>query len=123
MCFRSLGSSGSEYVQERIISEYDTSTRVLTLSRPLNTTLTGGDDDLSYEIAPLVRFIAPSTLALWVALDLLSIEMEAKRYSMLQRRLQTRLREARLGASESALFDGLRMETDSLTGTYPLYVW
>jgi hypothetical protein len=99
--FRSLGSDGTgNYLQERVITAYDETSREATLDTPLSPIPTG---TLYYEIAPAISKGMDTVVALYTAWRITSIEGNAKRAAGILKAYRNELRNVRLTAYYSYL--------------------
>jgi len=90
---RVLGNNGDSVIQERFISSYDRSTRIATVEPAFSPAL---DTTCVYEVIPSY-FRQLERLAAWnVALDLLSIRGNAKKYGLMASRFQAKMRTTRI---------------------------
>ena len=95
--FRHLGSDGTgNYLQERVITAYDETTREATLDAPLDPIPTGSN--IYYEIAPAINKGMDSVVALYAAYRIASTEGNAKRASGILKAYRNELRNVRLTA-------------------------
>ncbi len=100
--FRSLGADGTvvtgNYLQERVITAYDETTREATLDSPLSPIPTTDNGNIYYEIAPAVNKGMDTVVALYAAWRLVSTEGNAKRASSILKTYRNELRNVRLTA-------------------------
>ncbi len=93
---RILGSSETgDYLQERVITAYDETTRKATLDAPLDPIPTG---TIYYEIAPAISKGMDTVVALYAAWRIASAEGNAKRASGILKAYRNELRNVRLTA-------------------------
>lgn len=100
--FRCLGSDGTgNYLQERVITAYDETTREATIDAPLDPIPTGSN--IYYEIAPAISKGMDTVVALYAAWRLTATEGNAKRASSILKAYRNELRNVRLTAYYSNL--------------------
>lgn len=93
---RILGSDGTgNYLQERVITAYDETTREATLDAPLSPIPTG---NIYYEIAPAISKGMDTVVALYTAWRIMSTEGNAKRASSILKAYRNEIRNVRLTA-------------------------
>ena len=93
---RILGADGTgNYLQERVITAYDETSREATLDTPLDPIPTG---NIYYEIAPAISKGMDTVVALYAAWRIASIEGNAKRASGILKAYRNELRNVRLTA-------------------------
>lgn len=116
--FRSLGADGStvtgNYLQERVITAYDETTREATLDAPLSPVPTTDDGSLYYEIAPTIHKGMDTVVALFAGYRIMSNEGNAKRASSILKNYRNEIRNVRLTAYYSNLPEAPRDRSDSL---------
>ena len=105
--FRCLGVDGTtvvgNYLQERVITAYDETTREATLDAPLSPIPTTDDGNIYYEIAPAVSKGMDTVVALYAAWRIMSTEGNAKRASNILKAYRNEIRNVRLTAYYSYL--------------------
>ena len=105
--FRCLGADGTtvtgNYLQERIITAYDETTRQATLDAALSPIPTTDDGSIYYEIAPAIHKGMDTVVALYAAYRLMATEGNAKRASSILKAYQSEIRNVRLTAYYSYL--------------------
>jgi len=93
---RILGADGTgNYLQERVITAYDETTRAATLDAPLSPIPTG---TIYYEIAPAISKGMDTVVALYTAWRMTSTEGNAKRASNILKAYRNEIRNVRLTA-------------------------
>ena len=108
---RILGADGTgNYLQERIITAYDETTRKATLDAPLSPIPTG---NIYYEIAPAISKGMDTIVALYAAWRIMSTEGNAKRASSILRAYRNEIRNVRLTAYYSYMPDSPIDKCDS----------
>lgn len=104
---RILGVDGStivgNYLQERVITAYDETTREATLDAPLSPIPTTDDGNIYYEIAPSISKGMDTVVALYAAYKLVTIEGNHKRASGILKAYGNELRNVRLTAYYSLM--------------------
>ena len=114
---RILGVDGSvttgNYMQERVISSYDNTTRVATLDVALDPVPTTDDGNIYYEIAPAIHKGMDTVVALYAAYRIMSIEGNIKRANGILAAYRNELRNVRLSAYYSNLPEAPRLRGDS----------
>ena len=94
--FRSLGADTTgDYLQERVMTAYDETSREATLDAPLDPIPTG---TLYYEIAPAISKGMDTVVALYAAWRIVSTEGNAKRASGILKAYRNEIRNVRLTA-------------------------
>lgn len=94
--FRILGADGTgDYLQERVITAYDETTREATLDVALSPIPTG---NIYYEIAPAISKGMDTVVALYAAYRIMATEGNAKRASSILKAYQSEIRNVRLTA-------------------------
>lgn len=105
--FRCLGVDGSvtdgNYLQERVITAYDETTREATLDAPLSPIPETDDGNIYYEIAPAISKGMDTVVALYAAWRIMSTEGNAKRASSILKAYRNEIRNVRLTAYYSYL--------------------
>ena len=100
--FRNLGADGSvvtgNYLQERVITAYDETSREGTLDAPLDPIPTSNNGNLYYEIAPAISKGMDTVVALYAAWRITSTEGNAKRASNILKAYRNEIRNVRLTA-------------------------
>ena len=100
--FRCLGVDGTtvegNYLQERVITAYDETTREATLDAPLSPIPITDDGNIYYEIAPAVSKGMDTVVALYAAWRIMSTEGNAKRASSILKAYRNEIRNVRLTA-------------------------
>ncbi len=101
---RILGADGDgNYLQERVITAYDETTREATLDVPLDPVPTKSGGNIYYEVAPAICKGMDTVVALYAAWRLMSIEGNAKRASNILKAYRNEIRNVRLLAYYSYL--------------------
>lgn len=115
--FRCLGADGTvatgNYLQERVITAYDETTREATLDSPLSPIPTTDDGNIYYEIAPAISKGMDTVVALYAAYRIVATEGNAKRASSILKTYRNALRNVRLTAYYSYLPDAPIDRSDS----------
>jgi hypothetical protein len=115
--FRCLGVDGTtvvgNYLQERIITAYDETTRKGTLDSPLSPIPTTDDGNIYYEIAPAISKGMDTVVALYAAYRIMATEGNNKRASGILKAYRDALRNVRLNAYYSYLPDAPLDRNDS----------
>lgn len=105
--FRCLGVDGStitgNYLQERVITAYDETTRQATLDSPLSPIPTTDDGNIYYEIAPSIHKGMDTVVALLASYRIMSTEGNAKRASGILKNYRNEIRNVRLTSYYSYL--------------------
>lgn len=105
--FRCLGVDGTtiegNYLQERVITAYDETTRKATLDAPLSPIPTTDNGNIYYEIAPSISKGMDTVVALYAAYKLVSIEGNAKRAGSILKVYRNEIRNVRLTAYYSLM--------------------
>lgn len=110
--YRCLGSDGTNsYLQERVITAYDETTRKATLDTPLDPIPTG--DNIYYEIAPTINKGMDTVVALYAAYRIMATEGNAKRASSILKTYRNEIRNVRLTAYYSYMPDAPLDRSDS----------
>ena len=116
--FRSLGADGSvvvgNYLQERVITAYDETSREATLDAPLDPIPTTDDGSLYYEIAPAISKGMDTVVALYAAYRIVATEGNAKRAAGILKAYRNEIRNVRLTAYYSLLPEAPVDRSDSL---------
>lgn len=115
--FRCLGVDGTvvvgNYLQERIITAYDETTRQATLDVPLSPIPETNDGNIYYEIAPAINKGMDTVVALYAAYRIMATEGNAKRASSILKAYRNELRNVRLTAYYSYMPDAPLDRNDS----------
>jgi hypothetical protein len=115
--FRSLGVDGTtivgNYLQERVITAYDETTRQATLDAPLSPIPTTDDGSIYYEIAPAISKGMDTVVALYAAYRIVGGEGNAKRANSILKLYRNELRNVRLTAYYSYMPDAPLDKCDS----------
>jgi len=115
--FRILTSTGgatpNNFVQDRVITAYDVTTRIATLSAPYETGLVPAGTTITYEIAPMFYHADDFAVAYKVAASLLSVEGTASRAARIEREFAKKMRELRLRAVNISAIMGTRFVHDT----------
>ena len=113
--FRSLGVDGDgatgNYLQERVITAYDETTREATLDVPLDPIPSG--DNIYYEIAPAISKGMDTVVALYAAWRMTATEGNAKRASSILKAYRNEIRNVRLTAFYSLMSEAPIDRADS----------
>jgi hypothetical protein len=110
--FRILGSDGTgNYLQERVITAYDETSREATLDAPLSPIPTGSN--IYYEIAPAINKGMDAVVALYAAWRIVAIEGNAKRASSILKAYRNEIRNIRLTAYYAYIPDAPLDKSDS----------
>lgn len=116
--FRCLGVDGTtvvgNYLQERVITAYDETTREATLDVPLDPIPTTDDGNIYYEIAPAISKGMDTVVALYAAYNLVSIEGNAKRAAGILKIYGNAIRNVRLTAYYSLMPDAVIDRSDGI---------
>ena len=109
--FRSLGADTTgDYLQERVITAYDETTREATLDAPLDPIPTG---TLYYEIAPAISKGMDTVVALYAAWRIVATEGNARRAAGILKAYRNEIRNVRLTAYYSYMPDSPIDKSDS----------
>lgn len=112
--FRCLGAEGTgNFLQERVITAYDETTREATLDSPLSPIPTAGGGSIYYEIAPAISKGMDTVVALYAAYRIVATEGNSKRASGILKAYRDALRNVRLTAYYSYLPDAPVDRNDS----------
>ena len=115
--FRSLGADGTvvvgNYLQERVITAYDETSREATLDAPLDPIPTTNNGSLYYEIAPAINKGMDTIVALYAAWRIASTEGNAKRASNILKAYRNEIRNVRLTAYYSFMPEAPRDRGDN----------
>lgn len=115
--FRILDIDGTtvtgDYMQERIISAYDNTTRQATLDVALDPVPTTDDGNIYYEIAPFINQGLDSVVPLYAAYRIASIEGNFKRAKGILDAYRNEIRNVRLTAYYSNMPNAPRLRSDS----------
>lgn len=119
---RLLDSSGGSATplaigEERIITAYNKSTKVATVSPNWTTTPAG---TLTYEVAPLLSSMADMVVACYVAQLIVGLEGNARRQATMEKEFQRMMRGLRLKVGKLEMRRGTRFQHD--TASNPLYL-
>jgi len=109
--FRVLAAGTANYVQERLITAYDVTTRTLTLSPQFDAGLvpaTDTDTNVAYEIAPPLVEQFDAVIAAWVAMMIVGLEGDKARYGGIATLYQDMLSDA---AKQVQNFNGITSGT------------
>jgi len=109
--FRVLSAGAANYVQERLITAYDVTTRTLTLSPQFDAGLvpaTDTDTNVVYEIAPPLVEQFDAVIAAWVAMMIVGLEGDKARYGGIATLYQDMLSDA---AKQVQNFNGITSGT------------
>lgn len=109
--FRVLAAGAANYVQERLITAYDVTTRTLTLSPQFDAGLvpaTDADTNVVYEIAPPLVEQFDAVIAAWVAMMIVGLEGDKARYGGIATLYQDMLSDA---AKQVQNFNGITSGT------------
>ena len=110
--FRVLGADGTgSYLQERVITAYDETTREATLDVPLSPIPTG---NIYYEIAPAISKGMDTVVALYAARKLVLNEGNSKRAGNILKSYQDEIRNVRLTAYYSLMPTSVIDRSDSV---------
>ena len=92
---RILGCSNSysDYVQDRVISSYDHVTRIATLIADFDIPPSG---TITYEIGPFLDTVLDQAISTYVAMQIVGIEGDGRRYKTLQAIYGSKIRNLRL---------------------------
>lgn len=114
---RILGVDGTtvvgNYLQERVITAYDETTREATLDVPLSPIPTTDDGNIYYEIAPTISKGMDLVVALYAAYNLVGIEGNTKRSNNILKAYGNAIRNVRLTAYYSLMPDSVIDRADS----------
>jgi hypothetical protein len=115
--FRHLGVDGTtvtgNFLQERVITAYDETTREATLDAPLSPIPTTDDGYIYYEIAPTISKGMDTVVALYAAYRLTSGEGNTKRANGILKLYRNELRNVRLSSYYSLMPDAPVDRSDS----------
>ena len=115
--FRCLGVDGStivgNYLQERVITAYDETTREATLDAPLSPIPTTDDGNIYYEIAPSISKGMDTVVALYAARKLVLNEGNSKRAGNILKSYRDAIRNVRLTAYYSLMPTAVIDRSDS----------
>lgn len=115
--FRSLGVDGTtivgNYLQERVITAYDETTREATLDVPLSPIPTTDDGVLYYEIAPCISKGMDTVVALYAAYRITAGEGNTKRAASILKSYRNEIRNVRLTAYYSHMSEAPIDRSDS----------
>jgi hypothetical protein len=115
--FRCLGVDGStvtgNYLQERIITDYDETTREATLDVALSPIPTTDDGYIYYEIAPAISKGMDTVVALYTAYRIMTTEGNLKRAKGILDAYRNELRNVRLTAYYSNMPEAPRQRGDN----------
>lgn len=106
---RILDAATNGYQQERIISSFDHTTSIATLHEPLTPVPSG--QNISYEICPVTDQVMDQAIPFHAALDVLAIEDNPRKLSLIRNRFQNKIRELRLHYGHMDLAGGGKMES------------
>lgn len=120
---RILSASTNNYVQERIISAYDVTTRTATLRPHFDATLLPGGATVTYEIAPILWQSNDMVVALAVAKLIAGVEGDNKRFAALGHHLAQEMRRLRLDAASFDAIKGVTFEHDTVTNRRYVSWW
>jgi hypothetical protein len=109
---RILGATTNNYVQERVISSYDRTTRIATVKPEFSPTL-ATDTAVIYEIAPLLFQAQDPVVAMAVVRDILAIEGDSRLKSVSEA-YNIRMRALRLNVSSLNAINGQKFENDTM---------
>ena len=114
--FRCLGADGTtvvgNYLQERVITAYDETTREATLDVALSPIPTTDDGNIYYEIAPCIHKGMDTVVALFAAYRLMSNEGNVKRANSILKNYRNEIRNVRLTAYYSHMREAPRDRND-----------
>ncbi len=114
--FRSLGVDGStitgNFLQERVITAYDETTREATLDVALDPIPTTDDGNIYYEIAPAIYKGMDTVVALFAAYRIMSNEGNVKRANSILKNYRNEIRNVRLTAYYSHMREAPRDRND-----------
>jgi len=108
---RILSATANNYVQERIISSYDVTTRTATLRPHFEADLLPSGA-VTYEIAPLLWQASDMVVAVAVAKVIAGIEGDSKRFNALHQQYAVEIRRLRLGAANFDQIKGITFRHD-----------
>ena len=115
--FRSLGADGTtvtgNFLQERVITVYDETTREATLDSPLSPIPTTDDGNIYYEIAPCIHKGMDTVVALYAAYRILSNDGNVKRANSILKNYRNEIRNVRLTAYYSYMPESSRDRSDN----------
>jgi hypothetical protein len=109
---RILTASTNNYIQERVISAYDVTTRKATVKPGFD--YTPGGAAVTYEIAPLLHLFRGLLVSLATARVISGVEGDRGRYQTLTQLWQEKMRALRLHQTNMQTIVGQRMETDTI---------
>lgn len=114
---RSLGADGTvvtgNFLQERVITAYDETTREATLDSPLSPIPTTDDGNIYYEIAPCIHKGMDTVVALYAAYRILSNDGNVKRANSILKNYRNEIRNVRLTAYYSYMPEAPRDRNDN----------
>ena len=115
--FRCLGVDGDvvtgNYLQERVITAYDETSREATLDVPLSPIPTTDNGNIYYEIAPAINKGMDTVVALFAAYRIMSNEGNGKRASSILKNYRNEIRNVRLTAYYSNMPEAPLDRSDS----------